>query len=338
MARNLSVTHRQSMTKKMRRFPVFTSRWSVGLTFVSWSYHWLLGHDTSWHYKLGFCDLPSQPLTSINAHYFKKNHLHGYQEWQSFIMDDKNNLVNCSMYGVGPSADYVGDKDQNYADCLKFASEHAPLIWCVESINDPWYFLSNRQIIPERSQTISQHDIDVYQISGTRDFLNGYFANSLRRFDNNIWDLRELIALNFEHFKYDRNYLAKIDRSIQHLYIDSKDLWYNGEQCIHRIFQYLDLSVQQERLDHWRTVYRKWQLIQNKILQFGWYLPAVIDSIINNYDFDLKFLDLSLVQEAVIQGHLIKDHDLNLRCYGLQKFPNNTKDLHALLEANSHTC
>jgi hypothetical protein len=33
------------------------------------------------------------------------------------------------------------------------------------------------------------------------DFLKTYFNESLTKFDKNIWDLRELIALNFEYFK-----------------------------------------------------------------------------------------------------------------------------------------
>jgi hypothetical protein len=57
---------------------------------------------------------------------------------------------------------------------------------------------------------------------------------------------------------------------------------------------------------------------------------------VNNYNFDLDFLNLTLLQEAVIQGHLIKYYNQNLKCYGLEKFPNNTKDLYLLLEESTH--
>lgn len=320
----------------MKNFPVFTSKHSVGLTFLSWSYHWLAGHHYHWNAQRGFCPLPNNPVTGINAHFFKKNYCAGYQEWHSFLTDDKNNLENCSMYG-GPLRS--GDKaavNQDYAKALEFASQHASVIFCVESKTDPWYFLSQRAIPEIQTKHFSQDEITDFQNQRCKNFLATYFNDSIKKFENNIWDLRELIALNYAYFKVDHTYLDSLDRSIDHLYIDSRDLWYNGEKCLYKIFAYIDKPLVTERLEHWRNIYHEWQSIQLQILQFNWYLPVIIESVIKNYNFDIDFLNLTLLQEAVIQGSMIKEYNLNFRCYGLQKFPSNTKDLHLLLEENSH--
>jgi hypothetical protein len=322
----------------MTNYPVFSSRHSIGLTFLSWSYHWLAGHETFWNSKLGFCKIPHNPNTGINAHFFRKNCCIGFQEWSNFLLNDQNNLENCSMYGAGTYTDNLLESNQDYALCLKFASKINPLIFFVESSSDPWYFLCKRHIHPDRTtnQNLSLETLDSFQNSFLTDFLKTYFHDSLSKIDKNIWDLRELIALNFNYFKVDDTYLKEVDRTIDHLYVDSKELWYNGEECLRRIFKYLDKTIVDERVPHWRDVYREWQSIQIKILQFNWYLPIIVDAIVNNYNFDLDFLNLTLVQEGVIQGHLIKDHNLNLKCYGFEKFPSNTRDLHLLLKKNIH--
>jgi hypothetical protein len=321
------------------RYPVFTSRYSIGITFLSWSYHWLAGHDYSWNAKLGFCKIPEDPNTGINAHFFKKNYRGGINEWSTFLTDHKNNLENCSMYGGGPRIDNnTIESHQEYASCLTLASKTNPLIFVVESSSDPWYFLYKRHIYPdaEAVQSLSIDEVSSFNDLMLENFLKTYFNDSVQKIDNNVWDLRELIALNFEHFKVNGTYIKEIDRTIDHLYIDSKDLWYNGENCLQRIFRYLGKTIAIERLPSWRTAYQKWQSMQLKILQTNWYIPTIVDSIVNNYSLDLDFLNLNLIQEGVIQGHLIKDHNLNLKCYGLKKFPSNTRNLHSLLEENTH--
>ena len=319
-------------------YPIFTSRHSVGLTFLLWSYHWLLGHNYSWNYKHGLVALPDNPNTGINAHNFNKNYCAGLQEWKEFIQNNKNNLENCSMYGapVRTSNSDIVLENQDYAMCLEFTNKIAPLVVVVESAQDPWYFLRKRSINPDTEHTFDNNIIDLYQNLNLSKFLEIYFNDSATKFDKNVWDLRELIALNFDYFKVDNTYLKEIDRTIDHLYVDSKELWYNGEDCLQRIFKYLNKTIVNERLPHWRNIYREWQSVQIKILQFNWYLPTIVESIVHNYNFDLDFLNLTLLQEAVIQGHLIKYHNQNLKCYGLEKFPSNTKDLHLLLEESTH--
>lgn len=330
------------MGHKMKNFPVFTSRYSVGCTFVSWSYHWLAGHTHYWHAGQGWIELPHNPNTGINAHGFKKNYCAGSQEWLDFINDDRNNIPQCSMYGgVGKLGVRLESLEghADYSKAFALASGKVPLIFFQESPVDPWYFLYARSVpefLTASKKTLSQQEIENFQHQTLSTFLSRYFNDALTKFGSHIWDLRELVAINFKYLKIDGSYIDQIDRSLPHLFVDSRDLWYNGEDCMRRIFSYLSQPLIESQLNHWRQVYLQWQAIQLKALQFNWYLPTIVDAVVNNHDFDLDFLNLSLKQEAVIQGILMDTHNFGLRCYGLEKFPSNTRQLHVLLEDNLH--
>jgi hypothetical protein len=95
---------------------------------------------------------------------------------------------------------------------------------------------------------------------------------------------------------------------------------------------YLGKSIDDARWNHWVTVYTKWRNVHLDVLRFGWNLSHVVEAIVNGYDYDLTPLNLDIIRESIIQGHLIKYHGLNLKTWNLDKFPFNTKDLHDLLE------
>lgn len=330
------------MGHQVKHFPVFTSRYSIGLTFVSWSYHWLAGHRQYWHANQGWVDLPFNPNTGINAHLFRKNFCSGPQEWADFINNDHNNIVQCCMYGGMGRLGVPLDAKQGHKDYGKAFSQAAgkvPLIFFKESASDPWYFLYARSVpefVTATKKILSAQDIENWQHETLHDFLDRYFNDAIAKFEKNTWDLRELVALNFEYLKPDFSYIDHIDLGLPHLFVDARDLWYNGEDCMRRIFSYVSQPLIESQVNHWRMVYQQWQATQLKALRFNWYLPTIIDAVVNNRSFDLDFLNLSLKQEAVIQGMLMKIHNLGLQCYGLEKFPSNTQQLHNLLESNIH--
>lgn len=317
-------------------YPIFSSRWSVGVTFLIWSYHWLIGHDYVWNEQIGYHKLVNNPNTGVNAHRFKKNFCAGYQSWQDFLGNRSNARAGCSLYGAPQKGTDVHAINEDYARCMTLSDRNHPLILCVESDQDPWYFLQNRDLLPTSDQDISDIDLTKHQNQIQQQWINDYFGDSAAKFENTVWAFRELLALNFEYLKIDRSYIGYLDMTLDHLWIDSRDLWYNAESSIEKIFCYLDQAITVSRLPHWREVYRDWQKKQIQLCQFNWYLDHILDSILNNFDFDISFLNLNLLQESVIQGCLIKYHDVNLNCHGLQKFPTNTKTLHKLLISNVH--
>ena len=327
----------------------FSSRHSVGVTFLLWSYHWLCGHDTYHRMGKGSITLPTDPSTGLNAHNFDKNIHRGYKAWQESISiyQQLENHSPVAFYGcplkytdlTAASVDVEDVIDKDYATAINLITSLAiPLILVVESDSDPYYFSKVRSFDQSQPLIMSAHGVPQYLIDTLDSFFaNTYYQESINRDDMKIWDLREFIAFNYKHIflQIKTNYKKLIDFTQPHLYINSKELWHDGENCIRNIMKYLGENIDESRWKHWVEVYRKWQTVHLDVLKFGWNLPHVIDAIINDYDYDLAVLELDLVRESIIQGHLI-DRSLNLRTWQLEKFPNNTKDLHDLLEPLNH--
>ena len=122
-----------------------------------------------------------------------------------------------------------------------------------------------------------------------------------------------------------------------HYYINSNDLWFNLNESIYDIFNYIDEAINAERYAKWTKVYSKWQTKQLQLNKFDWYLDHIAEAIVNNWYFNLEPFELTLEQEAIIQHVLIYNYGLTIKGWGLVKFPNNTQDLHLLLEPNFHT-
>ena len=314
-----------------------------------WSYHWLCGHDTYHRMGKGLITLPTDPSTGLNAHNFDKNSHRGYKAWQESISiyQQLENHSPVAFYGcplnytdlTATSVDVEDVIDKDYATAINLITSLAiPLILIVESDSDPYYFSKVRSFDQSQPLIMSAHGVPKYLIDKLDSFFaNTYYQESINCDDMKIWDLREFIAFNYKHIflQTKTNYKTLIDFTQPHLYINSKELWHDGENCIRNIMKYLGENIDESRWKHWVEIYRKWQTVHLDVLRFGWNLPHVIDAIINDYDYDLTVLELDLVRESIIQGHLI-DRSLNLRTWQLEKFPNNTKDLHDLLEPLNH--
>lgn len=319
----------------------FASRYSVGATFLNWSYHWLAGHDKSWNYHTGMTVVPDNPNTGVNAHLFAKNYHSGYDLWHRYLAEYRalGHAQTVTFYGGALAI--AGDTEQediDFAAAFNTISNEIPVVLLVESIQDPWYFLKIRHQDPVGSnQSLSPQEHNFFQQQKLNNIIETYFKDNFDIMDKNIWDLRELLALNFKHItQHTSFYRDLLDLSNPHVYVDAKELWFNGESCVQRVMSQLGQSVQQDRLPQWRVAYKDWQQSQFDIINFGWYLPHIVDSIVKGHNFDLSHVRMDLMCEAVIQGMLIHDHNLNLKCYGLEKFPSNTLDLHQLLEQNTH--
>ena len=145
-----------------------------------------------------------------------------------------------------------------------------------------------------------------------------------------LWDKRERIALKQKLFDYDP---IKVELDFDHYWVDVQNLWYNGEREIPKILAWLGLTLNPDKFKEWKPIYQKWQEIILDTLQFQYNHKHIVDSIVNNWSYAI---DLTFEQEAFIQHCLIYQHNLNLKTWQLEKFPNNTQDLHKLLETNIH--
>ena len=163
-----------------------------------------------------------------------------------------------------------------------------------------------------------------------------FFSQSLEKWKDlsldNVWDLREQMALNLRPFDLSRIEFVP-DQHLSYLWINSIDLWTRTPQVIEKIMKYLQLPVGKEQWDQWLPVCLNWQKIQLDILEFCFNQPHIVKAIVNNWDYEI---DLTFEQEVIIQHCLIYQHGLNLKTWQLERFPCNTRDLHILLEPNTH--
>jgi hypothetical protein len=319
----------------------FASRHPVGATFLNWSYHWLAGHDKSWNHHTGMTVVPDNPNTGVNAHLFAKNYHSGNDQWHQYLAEYRalGQTQTVTFYGGALIINDGSDKeDVDFATAFNTISSKIPVVLLVESTQDPWYFLKMRCQDPVGgNQSLTAQEHNFFQQQNLNNFIEIYFKDSFNVMDKNIWDIRELLALNFKYVaRHTSSYCDLLDLSNPHVYVDAKELWFDGESCVQRVMSQLGQSVQQDRLPQWRIAYKDWQQSQFDIIKFGWYLPHIVKSIVKGHNFDLSYVRMDLICEAVIQGMLIHDYNLNLKCYGLEKFPSNTLDLHHLLEKNTH--
>lgn len=333
-----------------------TSQKSIGCTFFDWSMYFLSGQENFYNVKKQqWIDIVPNPVQEINAHGHSKNHPSGSTVTNDYINQLLAKSQDC-LYSVYPSM-------------LNQYTIAAKLNIPIESVGLPENQLTINQYVKNDFDQILEYcyqnnvkviyvgdhpDVQLYYLNvrGHRCGITGQQVNDVKEIKNeiqqvffkqsidawnqlnltNIWDQRERQALDTRPFHCTD---LKLDRlTHQHLWVNCQELWYNGEQSALKMLRYLELDVIPERLESWRPVYAEWQKKQLQILNFAYCCQHIVDSIVNNWYYEI---DLTFEQEVVIQHCLIYQHNLNIKTWQLSKFPNNTQDLHKLLEPNPHT-
>lgn len=333
---------------------VIDANGSLGQTFLEWSIHWLSGQTTyfSWK-KLRSIDLVKSPLKEVNAHNHEKNHPCGFLETkkcsEAIMNQSQNNLVSCIPFDLSTDsgAEYLKlenfinndrQKRLNFLHNSNFKLIHLFLPSRLSIYADlPVRNLSVKTLNSKNELVVKTYSTPEKLVE---DYLNKYFNKSIEKYENiKVWDFRELLALNLNHKKDEeyKHYKENLLLSLPHKFIFVEDLWCNGEETILDTMSFLNLSINEERLSTWRPIYYRWQKIQLKRLSFIYNLDHIVEAIVKNYDCDLSRFNLTIIHEAIIQSKLIKDYNLTIKNFELEKFPNNTQDIHKLLEDNFHT-
>lgn len=308
---------------------------SVGGVFLTWSLHYLRG-DVNYFLadKGAEITITDDPLTDINAHNFKPNHP---------MMGNDRGLK--KLYRLYDQLKHVSDKSiiyfhnfDNHLDTatgVDFLSAKADKLILVTSKKYPLYHCGYKPrsgggwISNEKYST----DPDVVYKS----FVSEFFLESYQKFQGagltDIWDQREFIALNFD--PYAKSCIEDFFNGSNNHYVLDIAEFYNFEDHIKYIFNYLDIEINDDRYCSWQRIYRRWQKLHQQRMLFVLYFDKIIDYIVKGYQLDLTRFNLDLVQEATIQRELLYKHNLNLKTWQLEKFT-NTKQLHQLLEPNIH--
>lgn len=170
------------------------------------------------------------------------------------------------------------------------------------------------------------------------DYLMEYFSDNMGGWDdvlNTQWDKREFIALNHRPFN-NKGLKDLIDLSKPHFFVNTVDLYLNLENILPGLFEYLELEIDETRLEQWKDVYREWSKRRADIISWDENFHVIVDYIVNGHEMDLTRFNLDILREASILHELLYKHNLNIKGYGLEQLPRNTKEIHELLEPNFH--
>lgn len=311
----------------------------TGGTFLTWSLHYLAGHDQYFLQEKSFwANLVSNPLNNNNSH--------------KFIPNQPNRKYQCS---VDQFRQFVKELEATPTDtfhtlyfhqfdiketteaALEHINKHSNKTIVVDSSDHKLYHCGFRKRV---GIPVAPGKIIVDNKSIQDYVINKYFADSVKVWKDlqltNVWDVREFLSLNFRPFLVDSIYKNKLfDKNNNHYHIKAVDLWTMFDFTLESLFDYLEINPDKQRLISWQEIYFCWRKVHQQRLLFATYFDNIIDAILNNYNINLLRFDLDIEQEAAIQHVLIYKHNLNLKTWQLNKFI-DTKQLHNLLEPNIH--
>lgn len=341
---------------------VITSDRSVGCTFLDWSILYLSGQDD--HYLVKekkYVPITHDPINNdkvSNAHNHNKNYSSGSKDALRMIQHleqistDQSKIktiypfplhLDRCLQNLGISLeDFKLDQSlRNQAKQFMFDDYRAlldqclvlglPLIFVEANPSPIGYYWHTRSLdrmkssdrLPKNLDDLHQEMIDLWFHDSHK---NSSFGSDY------IWDQRERLALDLRPFKKDGFF--KFGSKLSYKHIDCQDLWNMPCDVVSECFDYLKLGIQKDRWDLWNSIAATWQKIQHQNLKFYHQLDHIVAAIVNGWYFPLPKYDIK--QEAIIQHCLIYQHNLNIKTWNLESFPDNTQKLHALLEPNIH--
>jgi len=317
---------------------------AVGGTFLTWSLHFLAGHDMHYCTKTQSWDkLTLNPITGDNAHGFRANQCGDYNMVSNCLRNllefPAEHFHSIYFHNLGNTVDVT----------LPFSEETYLAVQKTMQTADKTVILSNQQknnlcLISYKGRTLTHklNSPDIKNISYEEqhnDFVEYFYKESADDWKKKglveVWDQREFLALNIRPIGVP-SIMPYVAKDTEHYDLDCLEFYTIFDTTVKQLFDYLDIKLDSGRLSAWLTIYSDWKKIHLNRLNFLWNFDKIIDYILQGYYLDLSKFNLDLLQEACIQHQLIYRHNLNFKTWNLDKF-NNTKQLHQLLETNHHS-
>ena len=291
---------------------------AVGGTFVDWTIHYLLGHSVT--------DNPIQPT---NAHGHIPTKPKNPLEFDKWVQEVDTTQIS-TIYMHNFSRLNITEAAESYcpetAKCVQKMQEITSKLIVVSLHDDQRLYhctTAHRVLKPGFVSAEEQHN----------NYVNVFFSRSKEKFSNSIFDYREFLALNHQPFQSGRSIMPNINTDKVFYQLDPWELYCNFDVDI--LFSWLGFSIQTDRLDHWKTIYRQWQQLHTQRVNFATDFRLILENILHGHDQDLTVYNLDVMQEAAIQHELIYVYNLNIKTWQLNKFE-NTYQLHQILEPNTH--
>jgi|TARA_R110002153_G_scaffold44388_1_gene125038 hypothetical protein len=297
----------------------------VGGNFLRWTILRLAGYHNS-----------ENPVTQTNAHGHNNNtnissEKH-WRRWLSSIVPRKLNVAYMHNFHDHDINESTKDYHLLTAQYCKELQDMSNKTVLVSGVGDQKLYHCSKQRRSFRSKftksTETYTDIDEQH----NDYMQTFFGNSLKQFNNTVWDYREFLALNHNPWGYIsiRQY---VDTNNKCYILDQFELYRNFD--VQKLFNFLELELVQERLESWQEIYQKWIVVHGNRIKFATDYRTIVLNILKNIDYDLISYNLDIMQEAAILYCLIHDYNLNLKNWQLERFE-NCSQLHNLLEQNMH--
>lgn len=324
---------------------------NTGGHFIDWSLSYLSGQKQTW-VNGAIIDLPDAIAPdSKNFHHHKINMIHGFQNCQQLVHNVSQLPVSSvnvyltplplhqvldQLFGVSveqantkqmhQANEYIDQDTQQMITWLQI-NNHRVAFFDYKDLDYLSVFYNNRAVFNYYNQPLATSE-EFWNL-----YTNSFFKKSTEQFDDEIWDRREQLALIVQVDK-GIDFVPMINHALSHLYYNNDDVWNDLLNVVKEMLDFFNLEFQQDRLESWQSVYNAWRTKHDPY--FARHFDRIVKAIVNNEYLSLTRFNLNFYKEVLIQRELIIKYNLNLKTWQLSKFPNNTQELHKLLEPNIH--
>lgn len=289
---------------KTDTIPILYSGGSYG-TFVEWCLNYFSGRSPS---KL----LPFNK--NGNSHLFSGNYLNGITGWREYIASDKKYQFVRFHPKLSSKESVIVNLTEVANSSKKVIFLHMPDDLILLGINNKFekifsegWLEHNKEMFKDNLLKWSSKNLSEMAIWEIREFLSFYII-SQHKSESEIDDITSINLPNV-------------------LIISVKDLINDFESTIKKIFHYCDLPIVET---NFQDIYNSWISLQ-KHKDKDVIVSKIVQSVLENEQYDWKHHQLTIADEAVVQYRLRDLHNLELKCYNLNYFPTNTLTLKELL-------
>ena len=283
--------------------PIIYSGGSYG-TFVQWCLYYFSGMTGD--------ELPFNH--NGNSHKFNGRLIRAIDEWRAYLTDSKKDCV----VRLHPKTKKEESLIENLNEIVS-SVDKAILVYCAY---DSLLLNLNNKFEKVWAEGWLNHYED--QI---KDNLSGWGKQDLRSM--HLWELREFLSFYIfpQHLAETEldNLLHFSDPKVFKL--DIRRLFDDFELTVKQLLNFCNLPLKRNKF---KEVFDAWLPLQ-KHYKKDKLVNDIIQAIAAGAYFDWAATSLTVVDEALVQMQLRDLHKLDLRCYNLNVFPTNTKDLKELL-------
>jgi len=212
------------------------------------------------------------------------------------------------------SKKYITDQDRNiliYCDGTDFAEQNL-------------LFLYHKLVVGK----VVQIGLVALTSNVKHDF-SGWNANYKTWKDLQPWEFREWFSLYYPKLLLDwTNGASLVDNSF--LSVSGNDILHNTLPTFLKIINFCNLTIKTDLT----AFVEEWQGKQQYILQEYKTVCTIVDCTIKKQPY--TWSNLNIIAESIVQQRL-RQQGYEIKCDGLNVFPTNSLDLHALLESNWRT-